>query len=272
MSRDPPPPHGRPSAHRPPAVPIDRLSAADMMALVSAASAGPMQVGAVVVLGAGPGSGPAVAEALIADRVRAVPRLRQRLLRTPPGCGRPIWVDDAGFDIRRHLRRISCPPPGDEQALLDLAARVITARLPRSRPLWAAAIVTGLAADGKLALIVTFHHVLADGIILAAVTGALHTLLLRRGEDVDALVVSVPVSARAAATTSQLGNQTGIMRRMKPRFPRHRAAGLGRDRLRRVGHGDRGPGRPEGTRPAGIRRSHAAEMSRRPNGAFVHVR
>lgn len=43
----------------------------------------------------------AAAQRLLADRVRGVPRLRQRLVRVPPGCGRPVWVDDADFDLGR---------------------------------------------------------------------------------------------------------------------------------------------------------------------------
>jgi hypothetical protein len=36
------------------------------------------------------------ARQLLAERVAAVRRLRQRLIRTPLGCGGPIWVDDEG--------------------------------------------------------------------------------------------------------------------------------------------------------------------------------
>jgi WS/DGAT/MGAT family acyltransferase len=56
----------------------------------------------------------------------------------------------------------------------------------------------------------------ADGgtindIVLAAVTGALRSVLLRRGENVDRFVISVPVSARVAATATRLGNQVGVI-------------------------------------------------------------
>ncbi|KOV90118.1 wax ester/triacylglycerol synthase domain-containing protein [Nocardia sp. NRRL S-836] len=50
-------------------------------------------------------------ETLLADRVRTVPRLRRRLVGTPFGGGHPVWVDDAGFDITRHVHRVVCPPP-----------------------------------------------------------------------------------------------------------------------------------------------------------------
>jgi WS/DGAT/MGAT family acyltransferase len=123
----------------------------------------PQQIGAVLLLDGGPDFDVAAAAALVTDRVRAIPRLRQRLETVPPGCGRPIWVDDAGFDPARHVRRLSCPAPGDERALLDLATALVTERLPATRPLWSAVLVTGLT-DGAAALIVVLHHVLADGI------------------------------------------------------------------------------------------------------------
>ena len=55
------------------------------------------------------------------------------------------------------------PGPGDETALLGVVADTVTRRLPANRPLWSATLVTSLA-DGRAALIVMLHHVLADGI------------------------------------------------------------------------------------------------------------
>jgi WS/DGAT/MGAT family acyltransferase len=103
------------------------------------------------------------ARRLVAERVTAVPRLRQRLVRVPPGCGGPVWVDDAGFDVERHVRALACPLPGDERALLDTVAALVTRPLPRDAPLWSAVFVTGLA-DGDVALVLLLHHVLADGL------------------------------------------------------------------------------------------------------------
>ena len=282
-----------------------------------------MHVGAVLVLGTGPGFSVQEAQRLLGERIHAVPRLRQRLRRAPPGCGRPFWADDPAFDLRHHVRQRPCPPPGDERALLELAAAVTGAPLPRSRPLWSAAFVTGLAG-GSTGLVIVMNHVLADGIgglavlarlvdgipglppghpertrfpvpapsartlaadawagrarrlthparslrtiqqglaelggtrpprtlpptslnrptgpqrrldvvaaelaavrdlghahggtvndvILAAIAGALRALLASRGEELDLVTASVPVSARPAATGGQLGNQVGVM-------------------------------------------------------------
>jgi len=296
---------------------IERVSADDLMQLASDTNRAPMQVAAVLVLGGRAALDLPAVRAAIAERISAVPRLRQRLLRPPPGCGRPVWVDDPRFDIRHHVGHLPCPPPGDTEALLAVAAEAATARLSRARPLWAATLVTGLA-DGRAALIVVFHHVLADGIgglailaqlvdgastpadspfprrapsggdlfrdaflgrlravpalpsnlrrlrgafselraagttrrprsslnqpigprrrltvayadltavrelahahggtvndvLLATVAGALGAVLRRRGEFVDTVVISVPVSARRAATATDLGNEVGVI-------------------------------------------------------------
>ena len=114
-----------------------------------------MNVDAVLVLTADDGFRLERARQLLGERVCAVPRMRQRLHRAPPGCGRPYWADDPAFDIRHHVRQVACAAPGDERALLDVAAALIARPLPRSRPLWSATVVTGLD-DGGTGLV--FGH------------------------------------------------------------------------------------------------------------------
>lgn len=50
-----------------------------------------------------------------------------------------------------------------------------------------------------------------NDVVVAAISGALFDLLAGRGEDPPRLVVSVPVSARAAQAASELGNQVGVI-------------------------------------------------------------
>jgi hypothetical protein len=56
-----------------------------------------------------------------------------------------------------------------------------------------------------------------NDVLLTVITGALHTVLTQRGEQVPALVVSVPIAARPATTTAVLGNRTGVMPVRVPR-------------------------------------------------------
>ena len=132
----------------------------------------PQQFGAVLVLKPGEGFDADVVTTTLADRVCGVPRLRQRLVRVPPGCGRPVWVDDPTFCIHRHVEYLICPSPGDERALLEVAAELVVRRLPTDRPAWRASVITALAS-GRVALILVVPHALADGIGGLAVLGAL---------------------------------------------------------------------------------------------------
>jgi len=121
----------------------------------------PLQVGAILVSGSGERLAVGEVRDALADRVCAIPRLRQQLVLTRPGCGRPVWVDDPGFDVARHVHQVARSPPGDEDALLRAAAGVVAVPLPPGQPLWSATIVTG--PGDACAVIVVFHHVLADG-------------------------------------------------------------------------------------------------------------
>ena len=118
------------------------------------------------------GLDPARLKEALGHRLCAVPRLRQRLIQAPIGCGRPVWVDHAAFEIDDHFSVVWCTEPRDEQAVLGIAAELMTTRLPRDRPLWAATLVTGVGYE-QAALVIVFHHVLADGVAGLAVLGAL---------------------------------------------------------------------------------------------------
>ena len=139
----------------------ERASPADVVMLAIDRGPVPQQMGVVLVLDAGCDLD-AVGHAIV-ERARGVPRLRQRLRRAPLGCGRPFWSDEPWFDPSTHLERVTCPAAGDERALLDLAAAVVGRRLPRSRPLWRAVLVSGLA-DGRCAVVLVAHHAVADGL------------------------------------------------------------------------------------------------------------
>jgi WS/DGAT/MGAT family acyltransferase len=50
-----------------------------------------------------------------------------------------------------------------------------------------------------------------NDLLLVAVSGALRRLLLARGEQLDEVLVSVPVSGRPAASSTDLGNKVGVL-------------------------------------------------------------
>jgi WS/DGAT/MGAT family acyltransferase len=152
---------------------IDRASPNDLTNLAVDRGRTPMNIGAVLVLdGAGDLGLPAV-RALLGARLPRVRRLRQRLVPAPIGGGRPFWVDDAGFDLDRHLSAHVAEPGDDAEAsLLRVAADLVCAHLPRDRPLWHAGWVT-VAGTSQAALVLVVHHVLADGLGGLAVLAAL---------------------------------------------------------------------------------------------------
>src|ERR1700733_9371 len=71
----------------------------------------------------------------IEARLHHIPRYRQVIAHTPID-RRPVWVDDAHFNIDYHVRHTALPRPGDERQLKRLAGRVMSQQLDRSRPLW----------------------------------------------------------------------------------------------------------------------------------------
>lgn len=100
---------------------------------------------------------------LIGQRIAFVPRYRQRVREVPFGLGRPVWVDDAYFDLTYHVRRSALPRPGSMEQLVELVARLMSRPLDRGRPLWEVYLVEGLT-DGRFALISKTHQAMVDGL------------------------------------------------------------------------------------------------------------
>jgi diacylglycerol O-acyltransferase len=98
-----------------------------------------------------------------AARIHLIPYFRWRYAPSPLGINHPIWVDDPDFNLHYHLRRVSCPAPGDHKALCEFMSSVYAYQLDRSRPLWLAWVVEGLA-DGKVAIVTLVHHAYVDGV------------------------------------------------------------------------------------------------------------
>jgi diacylglycerol O-acyltransferase len=99
----------------------------------------------------------------VLSRLHLVPRYRQRLAYVPFDQGRPVWADDPHFNARYHIRHAALPKPADDEALKQLAGRLFSQRLDRSKPLWEIWLVERMAG-GRFALIAKTHHALVDGI------------------------------------------------------------------------------------------------------------
>ncbi|MFL6098070.1 MAG: wax ester/triacylglycerol synthase domain-containing protein, partial [Blastococcus sp.] len=122
----------------------------------------PMHVGSVAVFdGPAPSYGDVVR--LLLSKMPLVPRYRQRVREVPMQLGRPLWVDDAHFQILYHVRHTAVPGPGSDEQLRNLAGRVLGQRLDMAKPLWELWLVEGLA-DNRWAIISKVHHCMVDGI------------------------------------------------------------------------------------------------------------
>jgi WS/DGAT/MGAT family acyltransferase len=140
---------------------MDRLTSFDTSFLVNERSNGHMAIGAVLVCGGAPPSREDF-EVHIRSRLHLLPRLRQRLAFPPLRLGTPYWVDDAEFDLHRHLRHVTLPSPGDDSQFHELVGEVLSPPLDRSRPLWELVLVDGFA-DERFAVVYKTHHAMADG-------------------------------------------------------------------------------------------------------------
>ena len=140
----------------------DRLSSIDASFLAQEKQSSHMHVGALVIFEGPP---PAHADfcAHMESRLPRVPRYRQKLAFPPLETGRPFWVDDPNFNLGYHVRHTALPKPGSDEQLRELAGRIFSQRLDRSKPLWEVWIVHGLEG-GRFALISKTHHALVDGV------------------------------------------------------------------------------------------------------------
>jgi diacylglycerol O-acyltransferase / wax synthase len=111
----------------------------------------------------------------IASRLHLVPRFRQKLRFVPLDQGRPVWVDDPYLNLDYHVRQTALPAPGSDEQLRNLAARIFSQQLDRSKPLWELWLVEGLH-DGRFAIIGKSHHALVDGVSGVDITTVLFDL------------------------------------------------------------------------------------------------
>lgn len=147
---------------------IDRVSSNDLTVIASDHGPVPMHMAAILEFDGAPEFAE-IADAL-ARRIARVPRLRRRLMPTPPGCGRPLWADDPEFSLARHLAETVVPDGREE--VLRLAAELVCERLPTDRPPWRARWVRS-ASGGPASLVFVVHHAMADGLNGLAVLAAL---------------------------------------------------------------------------------------------------
>jgi diacylglycerol O-acyltransferase / wax synthase len=146
-----------------------RLSVYDQHCLRVESPARPLQVGILAVLDGRSlldGAGRLRLDDIRREidwRVARMPELRRVVFSPGLLAGGPVWLEDRAFRIDHHVSELGVPPPGDDAAMRSLVERVMARPLDRARPLWRMWFLTGLP-DGRLGVLVVFHHALADGL------------------------------------------------------------------------------------------------------------
>src|SRR5688572_24865552 len=100
---------------------------------------------------------------LFAERLHLLEPMRRRLATVPFDLDHPYWIEDPHLDLDFHIRQTAVPPPGTDEQLADLVARLIARPLDRSRPLWELYVIYG-HESGNVAQLTKIHHAAIDGV------------------------------------------------------------------------------------------------------------
>ena len=122
----------------------------------------------------------------VESKLPLIPRYLQRVVFPPFDLGLPSWELDHKFDIRNHVRQAKLKH-GTEQELKTMAAKIVSTRLNRERPLWDFTLAR--LQGGRTGIVTRIHHCLADGI---AGVGAMNVIM-------DTSPTPLPVSRKQAA-------------------------------------------------------------------------
>jgi diacylglycerol O-acyltransferase len=141
---------------------MDRMSPLDASFLHIENGVSHMHIGSVAIF-EGPVPSQESFEAMVAGKLPAVPRYRQKVRFVPLQLGRPLWVDDPHFHLGYHLRHTALASPGGDRELRNLVGRVMAQQLDRHKPLWEMWTIDGLE-NGHWALLSKVHHCMVDGV------------------------------------------------------------------------------------------------------------
>jgi WS/DGAT/MGAT family acyltransferase len=145
---------------------MQRMSSQDAAFLYGETDAWHMHVASLVIVDPAESGGRFSFERvrdLTVERLPQVPQFRWVLVEVPFGVDLPGWIEGPPIDADYHIKSVSLPAPGDENALSDFVGELVARKLDRRRPLWEIYVISGLWG-GRAAVLTKVHHALIDGV------------------------------------------------------------------------------------------------------------
>lgn len=143
---------------------VDRLSPADAVWFRGESSRNPMMVSSVLWFDR-PLDVDVLRERVLHRLLDRHPVFRQRIVPSRNPLVMPRWVDDAHFDLDRHVHVLDLPEPGDHAMLEQWCSEQRSRPLDRAHPLWSVHVFQGYLGD-RSAMHVRLHHSIGDGLAL----------------------------------------------------------------------------------------------------------
>lgn len=154
-------------------------------------------------------------KALLTERLLPFERFRQRVVEHGFPVSTPHWELDPFFDLDTHVHHLAVPGGGSTADLLELVSDLSSMSLDYHRPLWQAYVVDRVGAGS--ALVLRFHHCLADGTAMMTLAGRLFD---KTSDGVPLAVPPAPAKAAGSVFEQMLRPALSALERMTAPNPR----------------------------------------------------
>lgn len=136
---------------------MERLSSMDAAFLEIEKSGPSVAVGSAMMVY---GKAPSLAKlhAYFEERIKDMPRFRQKVVSSRTKVRQAKWVDDVP-DLKHHVKEVKLKPG---ESFDPVVSKLMEEPMDRNRPLWDARMVTGYSTT-EWTLIIRLHHSIADG-------------------------------------------------------------------------------------------------------------
>lgn len=158
---------------------MDPLEPLDAAMITAELLSDPLHTAVLLILSPPPGTGSDFIDELYREALTDSAELDPRFRRYPHAgldtAGIWVWRTGDSIDMREHLQRRTLPAGATREALWQLISELHSEPLDRSRPMWMAYVIDGLAG-GRFAFYIKVHHTVIDGVAgLKMITDALTT-------------------------------------------------------------------------------------------------